>query len=174
MSQLFIGLYHDRRELTCDITRHTPRIARLIAPSVDVRLAPVTQRIQDSATLLQKSISHPRVPGEGIRLGPVVPSRRWIRKARTSTIRRFAGTVRDTCGVLVCPVTWDAAVVILQVYEWISRVLQYLRGRKTPTVNSPLRESACINLLIPQASRVPRAGSLSSTFKDVRTRIMNL
>lgn len=137
------------QKLTSDIARHAPRIARLVAPGVDVCLAPVTKRIQDSATLLQKSVAHSRIPSEGIGLGPVIPSGCWVRKARTSAIRRLAGAVGDTCGVLVCPVTWDAAVVIFQVYKSMSRALQCPRGNETLTVNPPLSESACINLLIP-------------------------
>lgn len=72
---------------TSNVARYPPRVSGLIAPIIDIRLAPVTQRIEDRPVHVEQSITHPSVAREGVRLSPIVPWGSRVRKIRTGTIR---------------------------------------------------------------------------------------
>lgn len=85
------------------------------SPVIDIRLAPITQGVEDRPVHVEEGIPHASVALEGVRLGPVVP--RWcrVREIRTGAVGIVPRAVGDTVIVLVCPVGGDATVVVFEV-----------------------------------------------------------
>jgi hypothetical protein len=91
---------------TVDIPRHAPRVPRFIAPGVHVRVAPVTQRVEDRAVSFdaEQRIAHASVPLGCQRGSPVVARRRGVLEIRTGPVGGLAAWVWDAVVVLVGPV----------------------------------------------------------------------
>lgn len=101
---------------TSNITRHPPRIPSLVAPAIDIGLAPVTQGVENCSIHVEKGVTHPDVARKSVGLSPIVA--RWCRvgQIRTGAVRVISRSIGDTGVVLVCPVGGNAAVVVFEVY----------------------------------------------------------
>lgn len=140
------------RPLGVDVSPHAPVVARLVAPALDVGVAPGAEGVLDDAVLLEEGVAHGVVAHGGQRVAVVVAwGRLWVVEEGWVVL------------VVVQPLLGDIAVVILEVFTVLSVTWDRWRGmtQRELTIDTPFSKSGSVYLFIAERSRESSASGSS-------------